>query len=89
MSITGFLAGHRALADRAADAGFSGLGSLAGLVATLSAPLVLPVGGFAAVRMGAFVTAENDRRLIPLAAQPISRCRLIGAEIAATAAGYR
>jgi ABC-2 type transport system permease protein len=86
VSITGFLTDNPALADQAAAAGFGGLGDLAGFTSTLFAILAIPAGGFAAVRMGAFVTAETDRRLTLLAAQPVSRGRLLGAEIAATAA---
>ena len=85
VSATDFLAGNPALADQAAAAGFAGLGSIAGFVATLFALLAVPVGGFTAVRMGAYVTAETDRRLTLLAAQPVSRARLLGAEIAVTA----
>ncbi|HWS39152.1 MAG TPA: hypothetical protein VN408_41215 [Actinoplanes sp.] len=85
VSITGFLADNPALADEAAQAGFAELGSIAGISATLFAILAMPVSGFAAVRMGAFVAAETDRRLVLLAAGPVSRTRLIGADIAATA----
>ncbi|GAA4955444.1 ABC transporter permease [Actinoplanes utahensis] len=84
VSITGFLAGNPALADGAAEAGFAEVGSVAGLTATLFAILAMPAGGFIAVRMGAFVTAETDRLLVTLAAGPVSRTRLIGAEITAT-----
>jgi ABC-2 type transport system permease protein len=85
VSITGFLADNPALADEAGQAGFAELGSIAGITATLFAILAMPVSGFAAVRMGAFVAAETDRRLVLLAAGPVSRTRLIGADIAATA----
>jgi ABC-2 type transport system permease protein len=86
VSVTEFLSGNPALADQAAEAGFAGLGSVAGFVATLFAILAMPVGGFTAVRLGAFVAAETDGRLVPLAAQPIGRTRLLAAEIIATAA---
>ncbi|MEU4216717.1 hypothetical protein [Actinoplanes sp. NPDC026623] len=85
VSITGFLKDNPALAGQAAAAGFGGLGSIAGFTSTLFAILAIPAGGFTAVRMVAFVTAETDRRLTLLAAQPVTRIRLIGAEIAATA----
>ncbi|SDT80406.1 ABC transporter permease [Actinoplanes derwentensis] len=85
VSITGFLADNPALAGQAGQAGFAELGSIAGISATLFAILAMPASGFAAVRMGAFVAAETDRRLVMLAAAPISRNRLIGADIAATA----
>ncbi|MEU8238325.1 hypothetical protein AB0C07_08775 [Actinoplanes missouriensis] len=86
VSATEFLAENPAMADQAAQAGFTGLGSIAGFVATLFAVLALPAGGFTAIRMGAFVAAERDRRLTLLAAQPVSRTRLLLAEFAATAA---
>jgi ABC-2 type transport system permease protein len=85
VSVTGFLADNPALANEAAKAGFADMGSIAGVTATLFAILAMPAGGFVAVRMGAFVAAETDRRLMMSAAGPISRVRLIGAEIAATA----
>ncbi|MFF5075854.1 ATP-binding cassette domain-containing protein [Actinoplanes sp. NPDC000266] len=47
--------------------------------------LALPVGGFTAVRMGAFIAAETDRKLALLASRPVTRIRLIGAETGATA----
>ncbi|WP_433131332.1 hypothetical protein ACQPWW_10055 [Micromonospora sp. CA-240977] len=65
---------------------FEGLGSVAGFAATLFAILAMPLGGFVTVRMTAFVAAESDRRLTLFASQPITRLRLIGAEIAVTAA---
>src|SRR3954451_12766374 len=58
VSVTGLLADNPALADKAAQAGFSALGAIDGFTATLFALLALPVGGFTAVRMSAFVTAE-------------------------------
>jgi ABC-2 type transport system permease protein len=84
VSVTGFLTDNPAMADQAAAAGLDALGDIAGFAAVLFALLAMPVGGFTAVRMGAFVAAENDRRLTLLAAQPISRIRLIGAELTAT-----
>ncbi|MFI5955310.1 polyketide antibiotic transporter [Cryptosporangium sp. NPDC051539] len=81
-----FLADNPMFGDRAADAGFA-LSSVRGFAATLFAVLALPIGGFVSVRLAAFTEAEADRRLTPLAAGPITRVRLIGAEIAATAVG--
>ncbi|WP_250036674.1 ABC transporter permease [Paractinoplanes maris] len=86
VSITEFLTGNPRLADEAARAGFS-LGAVEGFTATLFAILALPVGGFTAMRLGAFVAAETDGRLTLLSAQPISRPRLLGAELLATTAG--
>jgi ABC-2 type transport system permease protein len=85
VSVTGFLTDNPAMADQASAAGFDALGDIAGFAAVLFAILAVPVGGFTAVRMSAFVTAETDRRLTLLAAQPISRTRLLGAELTATA----
>ncbi|WP_433113450.1 ABC transporter permease [Micromonospora sp. CA-246542] len=85
VSITDFLRDNPALADEATQAGFEGLGSITGFTATLFAILSMPVGGFVAVRMTAFVTAETDRRLTLLTSQPITRTRLIGTELAVTA----
>ncbi|MEV4703183.1 hypothetical protein [Actinoplanes sp. NPDC049316] len=86
VSITDFLNDNPALAGEAAQAGFDGLGSIAGFAATLFAILALPAGGFTAVRMSAFTGAETDRRLTLLASQPVTRLRLIAAETAVTAA---
>ncbi|GAA0504067.1 hypothetical protein Ade02nite_35040 [Paractinoplanes deccanensis] len=86
VSVTAFLADNAGLADQAEQAGFASLRSIAGFTATLFAVLAMPAGVFAATRLGAFVAAENDRRLTSLMAQPISRARLIGAETIATAA---
>ncbi|MEV0901896.1 hypothetical protein [Actinoplanes sp. NPDC049802] len=86
VSVTDFLRDNPAFADEASQAGFQGLGSLAGFAATLFAILALPAGVFTAVRMGAFVAAETGRRLTLLASRPISRIRLAGAEIGVTAA---
>ncbi|MET8260164.1 hypothetical protein [Micromonospora sp. NPDC005205] len=87
MSVTGFLADNPALAAQAARAGFTGLGAVEGFTATLYSLLALPVGGFCAVRMSAFVAAETDRHLTLLTGQPVSRLRLLAAELAATAGG--
>ncbi|MFF0316756.1 ABC transporter permease [Micromonospora sp. NPDC005252] len=86
-SVTDFLADKAAIVDAAAQAGFTGLDTVAGLTATIFALLALPVGAFTAVRMGAFVAAESDRRLTLLAAQPLSRLRLLSAELVTTIGG--
>jgi ABC-2 type transport system permease protein len=86
VSVTDFLRDNPALAGRATQAGFETLGSITGFAATLFAILALPVGAFTAVRMSSFIAAETDRRLTLLASAPVSRARLIGAEITATAA---
>jgi ABC-2 type transport system permease protein len=81
------MAQNGSIADLAGQAGFGGLDRLEGLTAAVFGLLSLPVAGFAAVRLGGFVAAENDRRLTLLAAQPVSRVRLLAAETAVTAAG--
>jgi ABC-2 type transport system permease protein len=86
VSVPDFLRDNPALAGEASQAGFAGLGSIAGFAATLFAILAMPVGGFVTVRMTAFMAAESDRRLTLLMSQPVTRIRLIGAEIAVTAA---
>ncbi|MDG4782230.1 hypothetical protein O7614_21450 [Micromonospora sp. WMMD961] len=87
VSVTEFLTDNPALAEEAARAGFGALGAVEGFVATLFSLLALPVGGFVAVRVSALVAAENSRNLTLLTAQPVTRIRLLGAEIGATAAG--
>ncbi|GAA1743177.1 hypothetical protein [Luedemannella helvata] len=86
-SVTDFLADNTVFTDSAARAGFVGLDAVKGFTATLFTLLALPVGAFTAVRMGAFVAAEGERRLAPLAAQPVSRIRLLGADVVATTGG--
>ena len=85
--MTAFLTDNPEFADAAARAGFAGLASVEGYAATLFALLAMPVGGFAADRIAAFARAEADRRLTLLAAQPVPRGRLLGAEMAAAVAG--
>ena len=87
VSITDFLTDNPALAGEAAKAGFAELGAVEGFTATLFALLALPVGGFTAVRTAAFIAAETDRRLTLLSAQPVSRMRMLGAELMVTMGG--
>jgi ABC-2 type transport system permease protein len=82
-TMIGFLAGNPVFAAAAGQAGFVNLTSVRGYAATLFALLAVPVGLFAADRIGVFAAAEADRRLTLLAAQPVSRTRLLGAEVAA------
>ncbi|HET6532614.1 MAG TPA: hypothetical protein VFH03_18665 [Actinoplanes sp.] len=86
-TMTDFLADNPAFADAAGAAGFAGLTSVEGYAATLFAVLAVPVGLYAADRVSTFAGAEADRRLTLLAAQPITRRRLVGAEVAAVTAG--
>ncbi len=86
VSMTGFLTDNRRFADLAAQAGFGGLGTVRGYVATLFALLAVPAGVFTAVRIAALASDETDRRLTLLYAQPVTRLRLLAAETAVTAA---
>jgi ABC-2 type transport system permease protein len=87
VTMTEFLTDNPAFADAAGQAGFAGLSSIEGYVATLFAVLAMPIGGFAADRIGAFARAETDRRLTLLAAQPMTRTRLLSAEVVAATGG--
>ncbi|RZU53510.1 ABC-2 type transport system permease protein [Krasilnikovia cinnamomea] len=87
VAVTDFMTHNGSIAGMAGQAGFAGLDRVEGLTAVVFALLALPVGGFAAVRLAAFVTAESGRRLTLLAAKPVSRVRLLGAETAVSAAG--
>jgi ABC-2 type transport system permease protein len=78
-----FLADNPVFAQAAGQAGFADLTSARGYAATLFALLAVPAGVFAADRIGAFAAAEADRWLTLLAAQPVSRTHLLGAEVAA------
>lgn len=86
-TMTDFLTDNPVFADAATQAGFGGLSRLDGYAATMFALLAVPVGVFAADRVGTFARAEADGRLTLLAAQPVSRARLLGAEVAVTAGG--
>ncbi|WP_328473646.1 hypothetical protein OHA21_13050 [Actinoplanes sp. NBC_00393] len=87
VSVTAFMAQNTTVSEMAGQAGFGSLDRVEGFTAAIFAVLALPVGAFAAIRMGTFVAAESDRRLTLIAAQPVSRVRLLGAEAAATASG--
>ncbi|NAZ77175.1 polyketide antibiotic transporter [Kineococcus sp. T13] len=86
-SVTGFLDEQAGFAGTAARAGFGGLDSVEGFSASLFGLLPVPVGAFAAARLAASTAAEADRRSVLLAAQPVGRLRLLGAELTATTAG--
>ncbi|GAA4677572.1 ABC transporter membrane-spanning protein [Pseudonocardia yuanmonensis] len=85
VSLTGFLTANAAFADLAAGAGFAGLDTARGYAATLFALLAMPVGGFAAVRIGALAADEAARRLPLLLAGPLTRTRLLLGHGAVTA----
>jgi ABC-2 type transport system permease protein len=79
-SLVAFLADNPRYAELAAEAGFAGLGTADGYVAVLFGLLAIPVGAFAAVRVGADAADEVDRRLTMLFALPVSRARWAGIE---------
>ncbi|MDW3846289.1 hypothetical protein NMK34_06675 [Micromonospora sp. BRA006-A] len=85
-SLTGFLEENPAFADLSAQAGFGGLDHVRGYVATLFALLAVPIGAFATARLNAFVGAEAAGRLTLLRAGPVSRARLLAAEVGSASA---
>ncbi|MDN5747916.1 MAG: polyketide antibiotic transporter [Pseudonocardia sp.] len=87
VSVTTFLAENAQFGALAADAGFAGLDAVEGYAAALLTLLAVPVGVFTAVRTGAHAQDEQDRRHTLLLAGPVSRSRLLGAEVAVTASG--
>ncbi|WP_433576228.1 polyketide antibiotic transporter [Nocardia brasiliensis] len=86
-SILEFMDENPRFAELAATAGFGGLSSATGFAAAMFALLALPVGGYAASRVAAFVADEKARRWTALHALPLSRYRSAGIEIAVIAAG--
>ncbi|WP_189945562.1 polyketide antibiotic transporter [Streptomyces roseolus] len=87
VSMTAFLAANPRFAELAAQAGFGGLVTVEGYVATLFALLAVPVGAFAAVRLAGLAQEETSRRLTLLLAQPVTRVRVLAAEVAAAVGG--
>lgn len=87
VSVTDFLTDNARFAGLAAGAGFTGLGRVDGFASALFALLALPVGVFAATRIGALADDETARRLTLLLAGPLRRTRLLGAHVAVTAGG--
>ncbi|MEU4679018.1 hypothetical protein [Micromonospora sp. NPDC023737] len=87
VSMTKFLTDNSHFTNLAAQAGFAGLGSVEGYVAALFALLAIPVGIFASARIAVTATDEANRRLTLLYAQPVTRVRLLVADVAVTAMG--
>jgi ABC-2 type transport system permease protein len=75
------------IAELAAAAGMSGLGSVNVFAASLFSLLPVPTGLYAAMRLATMVADEKAGRWTLLFAQPISRVRLVSAEIAVTVGG--
>lgn len=87
VSMADFLTDNPHFADLAAQAGFAGLGTVQGYTATLFALLAVPAGAFAAVRLATLAADETGRRLTLLFAQPLTRTRVLTAEITAALGG--
>ena len=75
------------IAELAAAAGISGPDSVNAFAAPLFSLLPVPTGLYAAMRLATMVADEKAGRWILLSAQPISRIRLLSAEIAVTVGG--
>lgn len=86
-SMTRFLADNPSFVDAAAQAGFTGLGSVEGFAGTLYALLAVPVGVFATIRVAALVDDETAGRLTLVCTLPVSRVTLAGAEAVAAGGG--
>ncbi|MCT2584435.1 polyketide antibiotic transporter [Actinophytocola gossypii] len=84
--IVRFLDENRRLADLAAGAGFTALGTPEGFAAAMFGVVSIPAGVFAASRIAALTADEAARRTTPLLALPVSRARHLGTEVAVTAA---
>lgn len=74
-SMVDFLADNPKFAEMAAQAGFSGLGTTRGYVASLFSLLAVPLGLFATSRVAGDLHDEEARRLTAIFAGPLSRRR--------------
>lgn len=83
VSMTDFLTDNPRFAELAAQAGFTGLGTVPGYTATLFALLAVPAGAFVAVRLAALAADEASRRLTLLYGQPLTRATVLTGEVAA------
>lgn len=86
-SVLEFFHTNRRIAELAAAAGISGFDSVNVFAAALFSLLPVPTGLYAAMRLATMVTDEKAGRWTLLFAQPISRVRLLSAEIAVTVGG--
>jgi ABC-2 type transport system permease protein len=86
-SVLEFFRTNQRIAELAAAAGVSGLQSVNVFAAPLFSMLAVPSGLYAVTRLAAMVADEKDGRWTLLFAQPISRVRLVSAEIAVTVGG--
>ena len=72
-SLTEFLRTNRRFADLAAQAGFPGLATVQGYVASMFLLLSIPLGVFAASRLSHDAADETDRRLTAVFSRPLPR----------------
>ena len=86
-SVLEFFQTNPRIAELAAAAGMSGLVSVNVFAATLFSLLAVPTGLYAAMRLATMVADEKAGRWTLLFAQPISRVRLVSAEITVTVGG--
>jgi ABC-2 type transport system permease protein len=86
-SVLEFFQTNARIAELAAAAGVTGLGSVNVFAASLFSVLPIPTGLYAAMRLATMVADEKAGRWTMLLAQPISRVRLMSAEITVTVGG--
>lgn len=86
-SILDFFAGSPRFADLAAAAGFAGLDSASGFAAALLRLLAIATGLYAATRLASVTADERAGRATLIVAAPVSRSRLLAAELAVAAVG--
>ncbi|ASR36975.1 hypothetical protein BAY61_20555 [Prauserella marina] len=86
-SVIDFLAAQPRFAALAADAGFSGLDTISGFAAVIFSVLAVVAGFYAVSRMKAVATAEFTGRAVHLFALPLTRRRLVLAEVVVGASG--
>ncbi|WP_238950233.1 polyketide antibiotic transporter [Mycobacterium sp. IDR2000157661] len=86
-SVLEFFAENPRFAELAAAAGMGGLDAAAGFAAALFSLLVIPAGLYAATRLSAFAADEREGRSAMMLAAPVSRNRLLGAEVLVAGAG--
>jgi ABC-2 type transport system permease protein len=86
-SVLEFFHTNARIAELAAAAGMSGLGSVNVFAASLFSLLPVPTGLYAVMRLATMVADEKAGRWTMLLAQPISRVRQMSAEIAVTVGG--
>ena len=86
-SVLEYFQTNQRIAEMAAAAGMSGPVSVNAFVAPLFSLLPVATGLYAAMRLATMVADEKAGRWILLFAQPISRVRLLSAEIAVTVGG--